>query len=90
MSCCGNRRAALRLAPTVYAPTTAHSAHPANRPSECAVALRHRHAATVVVRGEVTGKLYRFARGESVVVAAADARGMVGRGEFVEVLRGAA
>lgn len=83
MSCCGSRRAALRtsrseLAQTVQSNVAATAAAAPDR----MVAVRYAHDGDIVVRGDATGRVYRFAAGAAMEIAAADARALVGGGQF--------
>ena len=97
MSCCGNRRAAARLAgsssvPMIVTPsvpriaprTDPATARSASHPKDDRpVLVRYVHDGEVAVRGSVTGTVYRFRAGENTGVVLADARAMVASGQFV-------
>ena len=82
MSCCGNRRAEARRAPTTFVPMTVNSA---SRSSAETIPIRYVHEGRVAVRGGATGTLYQFSSGASTPVAARDARVLVASGRFVAI-----
>jgi len=82
MSCCGNRRVALRT-PTI--PRVAPAA-PAPLPPAEAVWLAARGEGAMVMRGAATGLTYVFgARGAALAVDARDVAQMMGTGRFRRV-----
>ena len=81
MSCCGDQRAAARLAATSSVPMTVHSA--SRTTSEQTVAVRYRYAGEIDVRGRISGRVYHFTDAGSTPVALSDARLLVAGGQFV-------
>lgn len=86
MSCCGDRRAALRSAPSEYSRTvrsapTSIARDRAER-AEGGIAVRYIHDGDIVVRGSMSGRVYRFVAGAAMEIPAADARALVAGGQF--------
>jgi hypothetical protein len=76
MGCCGQGRAVLR---SQSPPARTHSVAP---PARATAVVRYRGSGRVRARGAATGRMYEFARGERVEVAAADAPTLVRTGLF--------
>lgn len=80
MPCCGQGREALR---TRSAPARSHLGLPRSRPARATALVRYLGSGRVRARGSATGRLYEFARGDSVEIAEADAPKLVSTGLFV-------
>jgi hypothetical protein len=81
MACCGQGREALR---TRSAPARSHLGLPRSGQARGATTLvRYLGSGRVRARGSATGRLYEFARGESVEIAEVDAPKFVRTGLFV-------
>jgi hypothetical protein len=79
MACCGQGREALR---TRSAPARSHLGL-RSRPARATTLVRYLGSGRVRARGSATGRLYEFARGDSVEIAEADAPKFVRTGLFV-------
>ena len=79
MGCCGQGREALRGR---SAPARTHLGLPRTRPNRATTVVRYLGNGRVRARGAATGRLYEFARGESVEIAATDVPTLVRTGLF--------
>lgn len=80
MACCGQGRDAFRAR---SAPARSHLGLPQTRASRATALVRYVGSGRVRARGSATGRLYEFARGESVEIAQADVGKLVRTGLFV-------
>jgi hypothetical protein len=82
MGCCGQGREALRA----RSAARSHLGLPRTRSSPATAPVRYLGGGRVRARGSATGRLYEFARGESVEIAEADVPKLVRTGLFVRGL----
>jgi len=82
MGCCGQGRQALRGR---SAPARSHATAPRTRPLRALAAVRYLGTGRVRARGAATGRMYEFARGEIVEIAAVDVPTLVRTGLFARV-----